>query len=109
MRVKEGFGVLLRGVADVTALGISDGEDFLVKTMKVVHRLFQLDESLYAHSLIESEVGFVGHCVVDCGIDDGFVELEHAVGHIGQMLRHLVLVHVQSYAKEGTALVYQVD
>ena len=80
---KEGFGVLLGGVADVATLGVGYKESFLIERVEVADGELKLTEAFDAHRFVEGEVGLVGYGVVDGSVDDGFVEEEDAVGFRG--------------------------
>ena len=101
--VEKGFGILLGGVAYVTAFGVGNGEDGLAQLVEVVHGLFELDEAGNAHAFVEGEVGFVGDAIVDGGVDDGFVEEEGGIGIATQMVGDLIQIGIESDTKEGFA------
>jgi hypothetical protein len=106
---EEGFGVLLGGVANVSTFGVSDKEGFFIERVEVADGELELTEAFDAHGLVEGEVGFVCYGVVDGGIDDGFVELEDAVGLGGEVTGHLVEVGIEADTEEGTALTDEVN
>jgi hypothetical protein len=97
---EESFGILLGGVADVATFGVSDKESFFIERMEVADSELELTEAFDAHGLVEGEVGLVGYGVVDGGIDDGFVELEDAVGLGGEVTGHLVEVGIEADTEE---------
>ena len=77
--------------------------------MDIVHGELQLAQPFNAHGFIESQIGLVGHTMVDGGVDNGAVELKHTVLCIAQMFRHLGRIGVEADTKKRAALVDEVD
>ena len=102
--LEEGAGIKLRRVADVASLGVSDDKLVGVLRSEVSHCLLEGGQSLYAQALIEGQIGLVSHAIGRCRVDDRFVEGENRVFLVQQMLRNLLYVGIQSYAKEGLFL-----
>ena len=107
--VEEGFGILLRGVANVAALGVGNGKCFVFKAVEVIHSLLELDKAFDAGGFVEGQVGFVGHGVGQGGVDDGLVEKEDAVFFVLKVLGHFADVGVESDAEEGLFATYGID
>lgn len=55
---------------------------------------------LHPETLVEREIGLVGHAVGCSGIDNGFVECEDRVVAIKEMLWYLLDISVESYTEE---------
>ena len=72
-----------------------------VVLVEILDGLFERDPSLYTHTLIESEVGFICH-TVGCGrIDNRLVESEDGILLFQQVLWNFLDVGVETYAQEG--------
>ena len=90
--LKEGLGIHFRCVADITTLGISDDEVVGIFFFQIVDGCLKSQQTIHSISLVESEVGLVGHAIGGCGIDDESVELAEGTEHIVLAVLGLCLV-----------------
>ena len=97
---KESLGVLLRGVAYVAAFGVGNGEHRRRQRAKILHGLFQRHKAADAHTFVKSQIGFVSHGVILCGVDNCLVESKDWVGFGKQVLGYLFKVGVESHAEK---------
>ena len=77
--VEEGLGVVGRGVADVTALGIRDDEDVGVVVLDVLDGMLQALPTFGAVDLVDGRVGLVSHGLGHSLVDVLLVEFKNRV------------------------------
>ena len=100
--LEEGLGIHAGGVADVAALCVGDDELVGILLADIFHGFLKHAHALGAHSLVEGEVGLVGHAVALGGVDDCLVEFEDAFcALVGQSLGHLGRIGIEPHAQEA--------
>ena len=113
--LKESLGVHLRCVTDIAALGIGYNQVLGIVLLQIFDNALESSHTLNAVSLVEGQVGLVGHTVGSSSINNAGAKLkQHAEGHLFllvlflhnllQAFGHLVQVCVQSHAQKALLL-----
>ena len=102
--LEEGTGVHLGGVADIATLCIGDDEVVGVVLLQILHRFLERHQTLYAVSLVESQIGLVGYAVIGRCVDDGLIKLKERIVQIEDTLGHLLGICIQSHAQKTLLL-----
>ncbi len=94
---KKSLRIQPRGIADVAALGIRNGENARRHT---VHGSGQRMPAVWTQGFKKSEIGFVGHTEIVRCLNDGFIKFKNRVVQLQQVGRQFVYVWIKADAEE---------
>ena len=107
--LQQAFSVLRSRVADVSPLGVCDGQMTGVLVAQIANGLLQRFPTFQSVRLIKRQVWFVGYRVISSCVDDGFVEVRKRCRLCGKTARQLGNVRIQAHAQHGLAGLNNID